>query len=466
METILKLKLLIMYIYYRYDHMITLVHRDILTSIFRHFDRGTAALARFVCKRWWCLIPPYNDKDGPVTCTEYVGNYGTLIWARAKGCSLGPHIFIRAAMQADVRTLDFLTQENGPCFNRTIHYATNRDDPIPIMEWFLSHGYNDSSPAYEYCAKRGSLDVMKWLHSNNIPIPPYHHEALMFSIINANISIDRKKEILNWCNSVNAVRTPNLNVYAAEFGNIEMFEYLTNTYRLSNEESDRLVCYHAARGGSLEMLQHVRSKSYPWNEDVCNCAAGFGYFSMLKWALENGCPFNGLTCAYAVASDSPNILEMLNLLYNRNYEIGNSTADQMFYNAIALRYPVSLQVITWISEHQERWVQPCEPEYLGPSNIDLETLQYINSRGYALNSNLYLHPVHRDDFPMMEWLYSKGIPLPDNICDIAAAARSLAVLKWARAHGCVYTDPFYCTCKRMFRWALEDGCPNIQDEFP
>ena len=37
----------------------------------------------------------------------------------------------------------------------------------------------------------------------------------------------------------------------------------------------------------------------PWNENTCAYAAGFGHLEVLRWAHENGCPWDANTRAFA-----------------------------------------------------------------------------------------------------------------------------------------------------------------------
>ena len=45
----------------------------------------------------------------------------------------------------------------------------------------------------------------------------------------------------------------------------------------------------AAEGGHLEVLKWARENGSPWDEDICAYAAESGHFEVLKWARENGC---------------------------------------------------------------------------------------------------------------------------------------------------------------------------------
>jgi hypothetical protein len=52
-------------------------------------------------------------------------------------------------------------------------------------------------------------------------------------------------------------------------------------------------------GGHLETLKWARENGCPWDEETCADAAEGGHLETLKWAREHGCPWDELTCASA-----------------------------------------------------------------------------------------------------------------------------------------------------------------------
>jgi len=47
---------------------------------------------------------------------------------------------------------------------------------------------------------------------------------------------------------------------------------------------DWRTCHTIARGGGLEVLQHVREQGCEWNEETCWGVAAGGHLEVLKWA--------------------------------------------------------------------------------------------------------------------------------------------------------------------------------------
>ncbi len=65
------------------------------------------------------------------------------------------------------------------------------------------------------------------------------------------------------------------------------------------EQKERF-CEQMAYDGNLELLQFLRAKGCPWDEDTCLNAAKNGQLECLEYAHENGCPWDETTCKYAV----------------------------------------------------------------------------------------------------------------------------------------------------------------------
>ena len=71
----------------------------------------------------------------------------------------------------------------------------------------------------------------------------------------------------------------------------------------------KLTCMNAALGGHLEVLKWARQNGCPWNEETCWEAAGQGHLEMLQWARANGCPWDVNTWATAAAKCRPYLIE-------------------------------------------------------------------------------------------------------------------------------------------------------------
>ena len=64
-------------------------------------------------------------------------------------------------------------------------------------------------------------------------------------------------------------------------------------------EKKARFCEHMARNGNLELLEYLRVKGCPWDEETCSGAAYGGHLECLKYAHDKGCPWDWLTCSNA-----------------------------------------------------------------------------------------------------------------------------------------------------------------------
>ena len=69
-------------------------------------------------------------------------------------------------------------------------------------------------------------------------------------------------------------------------------------------------CEDAAVIGNLYLLQHLRNKEYPWNEDTFGAAIS-GHLEILKYLHENGCPWDVLTPIGAAENGYLEVLKYL-----------------------------------------------------------------------------------------------------------------------------------------------------------
>ena len=71
---------------------------------------------------------------------------------------------------------------------------------------------------------------------------------------------------------------------------------------------DEETCCYAVLGGHLNVLTYAHENGCPWDERTCCYAAEGGHLDVLKYARENGCPWDMEEClAYARILENPQI---------------------------------------------------------------------------------------------------------------------------------------------------------------
>jgi hypothetical protein len=138
---------------------------------------------------------------------------------------------------------------------------------------------------------------------------------------------------------------------------------------------DERTCAAVAAGGNLEVLKWARENGCPWDEETCASAAEGGHLDILKWARENSCPWDEWTCAYAAGGGH-------------------------------------LEVLKWARENSCPW--------------DEHTCYNAADGGHL---------------EVLKWARANGCPWDEHTCSAAADGGHLEVLKWARENGCPAPRP-------------------------
>ena len=60
-----------------------------------------------------------------------------------------------------------------------------------------------------------------------------------------------------------------------------------------------MTCLFAALNGHLDCLRYAHENGCPWDKRTCDNAAYYGHLECLKYAHENGCPWDEETCEEA-----------------------------------------------------------------------------------------------------------------------------------------------------------------------
>ena len=133
---------------------------------------------------------------------------------------------------------------------------------------------------------------------------------------------------------------------------------------------DQRTCAAVAAGGNLEVLKWARENGCPWDERTCANAAKYGCLEVLEWLRKNGCPWDGLTCARAALGGH-------------------------------------LEVLKWAHENGCPWDE-------------------LTSAYAALGGHL----------EVLKWARNNGCPWDELTRSFAARGSHFEVLKWARENGC------------------------------
>ena len=87
--------------------------------------------------------------------------------------------------------------------------------------------------------------------------------------------------------------------YAFKIGDFDTTSTLSWALEKCSEYRKARFCEQMARKGNLELLKYAHENGCPWDKDTCSEAAYHGHLECLKYAHENGCPWDESTCSAA-----------------------------------------------------------------------------------------------------------------------------------------------------------------------
>ena len=126
---------------------------------------------------------------------------------------------------------------------------------------------------------------------------------------------------------------------------------------------DVRTCAAAAADGNLEVLQWARANGCPWDENTCSSAAEGGHLEVLQWARTNGCPWNENTCTCAAEGGR---LDMLQWLRANGCPWDEDTCSEAAYGG-------RLDMLQWARANGCPWVE--DTCFRAASGGHLEMLQ-------------------------------------------------------------------------------------------
>lgn len=255
------------------------------------------------------------------------------------------------------------------------HFANS----LEMLEWAQSLGCDFNSTIkyntlFCYAAAVGSIEVLKWAHSN-------------FSSTRLH-EIGFREDI---CDS------------AARNGQLETLQFLRSLTPPCRWHANTST--EAARGGHLQVLRWIRAQEppCPWDSETSATAAAEGHLPVLQWlnSQEPPCPRDSKTCSSAARSGHLKVLQWLRA-QNPPYPWDSKTS----YNAARAGH---LHVLKWLRTQEP----PCE--------WDQESCFYAARNG------------HLD---VLKWLRGQDPPCPwdqDGCLEYTKLLNSHEIVQWIQA---------------------------------
>ena len=308
--------------------------------------------------------------------------------------------------------------------------------------------------------------------------------------------------------------------HCAIFANAARFEYYQDgPYKIPAND----VCQQIASHASLPDLKRVRELGYNWDCGTSEAAAATGKLDILKWAIEEGCPWDVNVCSLAAAGNNhicilkwillesgndvncvplPSLfvaaaegghlktLQWLYLNYINEFRLDDGTVCKAavesgsldvlqwaHHKGFSLDHEAfeaavtggSLEILDWLWHNGCQAQDPINPEFeadlfFWPSHDGrIDVLEWLFSKGFQPDFSAWICPAKIGNFAVLECLLEHNCPGNEVVCPTAAGVGTLDVVKWARNHGFPWTNTMPSALigghTEIVSWAQAQGCP-------
>lgn len=364
---------------------------DVLRLIFSFLNEADQVVLRFVCKRWWKLIPPPIY----ITCSSYIKSPELFKWAWLKGCPV---------IDCD-RPIKTVT---------SLHLAVETYD-LPMLEWMTEHGARFGGDVFILAMRKGrSLDILEFILSKCLTV---HFTS---RLVDRYFKVDDPIALLDWLCDKKLLDwrcTRRMCLTLAQDRNPKFFDVVQWMYdhrslygkgHYMGELVDEL-CTH----GTLEQLQHILSvfkidpseyihvgistESACMNRDIrviqwiveqgfdllpgdTHVAVSQAPWEVAQWCYQT-CPVeNPLLYQGVLRHRQVNVLEAMQWLEQNGCPM--PPVNDTILCTLAVEncpYPSSIPVLTWL---QQRGYS-CNITVL-PTHKNRQTIHWLRQLGYTV----------------------------------------------------------------------------------
>ena len=240
--------------------------------------------------------------------------------------------------------------------------------------------------------------------------------------------------------------------------------------------SNKNVCEYIAKQGSIDLMKWARDEGCPWNIHVPYKAAHHGHIALLTWLSDNSCPISYRAAHAAAKGGHIHIIEWLVNI--------NKIDENMFCQDETYMYIPGL-----IAGNKNDSAEEI-----------IEKLEWCRSNGHLLDGRINFGAGMSGKKEIVQWLNTEGVPMDEKTCRGAAYRGHLSLLRWLLDNGCpcsasimsysftpknLYPRDFVMfllsrgyqfTCETFYhavivfsysglRWLREQGCPWNEGTF-
>jgi len=162
---------------------------------------------------------------------------------------------------------------------------------------------------------------------------------------------------------------------AAKAGDLQELKRL----RRLHDHKEKLHVATFSRYMTLESLKYAHENGCPWNERTCEVAAEAGHLECLKYAHENGCPWDERACFEAAQYGH---LDCLKYLHENGCTWDERTCGVAAYGGY-------LECLQYAHENGCPWFEGTCVE--AAAGLELDCLQYLHENGCPWNIDQILN---------------------------------------------------------------------------
>ncbi|GFH53320.1 hypothetical protein CTEN210_09796 [Chaetoceros tenuissimus] len=288
-------------------------------------------------------------------------------------------------------------------------------------------------------AQKGNLEMFKLLLEKGVDI----HSTVKSKFIIRDAASSNQLQLLKWLHRNNVCQDEHKSIVfmeAVKSDNVQLFQWAQNVFNCRNatarielvERNDLINV--ATESDGLELIQYFRSQQLSWGEQTFRIAARIGNIALLEYLLENGCSHDDpLICSNAIEiNNHEKASEVLKWLHEHNIPWNEKTCATAAGkgNLIALKY-ARLNGCPWNAECLEKAVNSC----------NLEVVEFCLQNGCPIGNRDICSIAIRDKdhdraLKMLKVLREFSVPWSSKTCSVAASVGNFTALKWCVSHGC------------------------------
>ena len=218
----------------------------------------------------------------------------------------------------------------------------------------------------------------------------------------------------------------------------------------------RRACSIAASNQKLEMLKCLREYHYPWGDELflVNCIDDDNPndLTILKWAIENGCPKTKEICIYAATTNN---------MVCMKYLIANNFPLPMELNVIAIKNG-HFDMMHYIIDTCGVLGNNVLPAAAESGNIEI--YNHLLKLGAPLKPNVYLGAIRNNNIEMVRYLIANNTPRMETLIAEAIIVGNLEIVKLLHESGFEFskfdaTESIKLKSSDILQYLHENNCP-------